>query len=185
MPLYTCDPAIELNGQTTNAFLSSLLTDEYMPVLEKHGFTHIDIEQWYPLHKVLAVVQEIHDGNNSMSRLISLGMAAANNIELPPEVLALSPIEFLKLYEKLYPTRHRNGEPGTVQVTVVDANTALITLGSDVPYPDDLMYGVFYAYAQRLTPRDSHSMLKYIENGQPRREFGGTQTVIQASVSAD
>lgn len=181
MPLFTCDPAIELNGHTTNAFLSSLLTDQFMPVVEKHGFATIDVEQWYPLHKVLALLADIYEGNDAMSRLVSIGMAAAENAQLPPEALALSPVQFMKAYEQMYPTRHRNGSPGLVEVTIADENSASITLDADVPYPDDVMYGVFYAYVRKLTPEGKHFVLRY-DDKQARREHGGTQTVMHLTV---
>ena len=181
MPLLTCDPAIELNGHSTNAFLSSLFTDQFMPLLEKHGFAEIDTADWYPLNNVLAVLSEIQEGDNVTSTFVSIGMAAAQNAPLPAEVQALSPVQFVKLYEQLYPTRHRNGSPGSITVEIINDETASITLDKDVPYPDDVMYGVIHGYARKLTPEGKISILRY-DDTQKRRELGGSETTMQLAV---
>lgn len=182
MPMFECDPGIELNGTTAYAFISSLLTEEFMPILVRHGLNRIDTEQWYPLSKVLDVLKVIHTGDNASARLISIGIAAVDNLDLSPEIKEMSPVQFMKLYEQVFPTRHRNGSPGKITVDVLDENTAIATLAEDVAYPDDVMYGVFYAYARHLTKEGRHFTLEYLNDEGPTREFGGTETRIKLTV---
>ncbi len=182
MPMFECDPSIELNGTTTYAFISSLLTEEFTPILARHGLDKIDTEQWYPLSKVLDVLKGIHDGDNASARMISIGIAAVDNLDLPPEIRKMSPVQFMKLYEQIFPTRHRNGSPGRISVDVLDENTAIATLAKDMAYPDDVMYGVFYAYARHLVKEGHHFTLEYLNDEGPTRESGGTETRIKLTV---
>lgn len=183
MPVFECDPAVELNGTTTSAFLSSILHSQFEDILAKHNLADVDPNAWYPLQDVLNVLKDIADMPGSMMSLVSIGMAAVDNLELPPEVTGLTPDRFLKLYEQLFPTRHRNGSAGTVRAETLGPDRASLILGDDVGYPDDVMYGVVYAYIRRLEPVTSFAV-EYAEDP-PRREEGGSETQIVVTWTAD
>jgi hypothetical protein len=177
MQNHTIDPTIELNGDTTYAFLSSINASEFAHILEKHGLNDIDRTQWYPLHKVLEVLSDIAHANNATTNLVSIGMAAVANAALPPGIEKITPEAFFKQYEQVYPTRHRNGSPGTVTATMVGDHKMHVILDAGVPYPDDTMYGVFYAYMRLL---DTHGgfTVAYPKD-RPRKAEGGSETVYE------
>ena len=177
MNTFQCDPNVELNGISVYGFLSSLTHDEYLDVLEKYGFSDIDRDAWYPLQKVLDVLYEILERPGARVTLVSISMAAVDNQELPPQVSSMSPDGFFKLYEQLYPTRHRNGEVGTVTADAVQPGLVQITMDSNVPYPDDVMCGVFYAYMRRLLRGTDASFSVSYDDARPRKGEGGSETV--------
>ena len=179
MPVFQCDPNVELNGHSAYAFLNSVLHSEFSEIVAQHGLNAINREAWYPVRDVLAVLEAIANTPNATVSLVSIGMAAAENVALPPEALSLTPDQFFVLYEQLYPARHRNGHAGTVRAAVLGPRAATLTLDADVPYPDDVMYGVLYAYIHRLEPVLDF-MLDYAP-GAPRRDQGGAETVLRVS----
>lgn len=175
MSKYPCDPNVELNGNTVQAFLTSLTHENYQHILKQHGFKNIDPDQWYPLQDVLDTLEAIETQGSGMMDLVAIGMAAANLSVIPPEIEAGPPHQFFKLYEQLYPTRHRNGDPGSITTEVHDEHHVTLTL--NVPYPDDMMYGLFYGFARRLSGPGNYFTTRYDED-HPRRELGGDRTII-------
>jgi hypothetical protein len=177
---YKCDPNVELNGNSARALLRSMLVDEYRHILKQYGLIEIDVEAWYPLQHILNVLSKIRQTGNAMMDFVSIGMAAAEHSILPPEVDQLSIQEFFKLYAQVYPTRHRNGDPGQMWVDVDENGNITITL--DNPYPDDLMYGMMYGFTRRFIPRGVSFTVTY-DTSQPRKEHGGDVTVIKVELS--
>jgi len=175
MPTYTCDPHVELNGHTARSFMINLRAEGMKPLLEKYGLANIDPEQWYPLRDVLAVLSELAGKGSSMFDFVSLGLAAAQVSPIPPEIEQLPLEQFLMMYEKIYPTRHRNGDAGTVRAEQLGERHVKMIF--DVAYPDDLMYGLMYGFARRFLPPDTRFRVKYDE-ATLRREQGGKETVI-------
>jgi hypothetical protein len=83
--------------------------------------------------------------------------------------------EFLFLYQKLYQTRHRNGDPGWIQAERMARGHVRMTL--KIPYPDDIFYGLFYGFATRFLARGVSRIIEY-DPDMPTREQGGDVTVI-------
>lgn len=175
---YTCDPDVELNGNSAKALLRSILSSEYMDVLERHGLIEIDEEQWYSLQDLLDVLGDINGNNNAMMEMVSIGMAAAENSIIPPEIAKMSVPEFLQTYARIYPTRHRNGDPGSMRVDVLDEKH--LKIYDYTPYPDDLFYGMMYGFVRRFNHSHETFTLHYDEN-QPRKSDGGKCNVILVS----
>lgn len=177
---YKCDPHVELNGNSTKALLRSMLVDEYRHILEKYSLADIDVEAWYPLQQILNVLAEIGRNKNAMMDFVSIGLAAAEYSMFPPEIEQVSIQEFFRLYQQVYPTRHRNGDAGQLWVDVAENGNITITL--DNPYPDDLMYGMMYGFARRFSPRNKSFAVSY-DTTQPRKNQGGDVTVIRIELS--
>jgi hypothetical protein len=177
MPRYTAfDPATEFNGTNVMAFVTNMQHEDIAEILERHGLTKIDPDQWYPLQKVLDVMSDIADrAENVSANFVSLGMAATlHGIEtLPAEVKALPLMDFLMLYGKIYPTRFRNGDPGTITATKVDDTHMVID--ARIPMPDDTLYGVFYGLARHFRAEGQRFTLAYDET-LPRHDTGGEFT---------
>ena len=174
MPSYQCDPNVELQGNTVQAFLKSLTHENYQHILEKYGLTHVDTQGWYRLQVVLDALAEIADQGGGMMDLVGIGMAAAEVSLIPPQAMEMPVYQFFKVYEQLYPTRYRNGDAGWISTDIVSERHVIIT--SNVPYPDDLWYGLLYGLAKRLSPPGARFVVKY-DSKQPRKEHGGDTTI--------
>lgn len=178
MPLFKCDPALELNGLTVSSLMVSTRNADIQPILEKYHLTNIDPTAWYPLQDVLNVLHDIANNSDSTVNLVSIGMAAgelgANNL---PAEMKDAPIEdIFAAYGKVYKMRHRNGDPGSISTEKLGPKHIAIIM-QDSPYPDDVYYGVFYAYARALLPTTSHFTVKY-DTSLPRQREGGEKTII-------
>lgn len=175
MPTYTCEPGLELNGHTFLSFFTNIQRGIIQPHLDRYGLSDVDPEGWYPLQTALDILTSIANDQGSMMNLVAIGVAAAEVSPLPPEVLQLSLEKFLFLYEKIYPTRHRNGNPGWVHVEKVAPGH--VKMICNVPYPDDIFYGLFYGFASRFLAPGVQRVIEYDEN-LPTKEQGGETTVI-------
>lgn len=173
--IYTCDPNLELAGHTAHALLESINRDNYFDILERHGFADIDETVWYPLQDLLNVMNDMNERGGTMMDFVSIGMVGGATSILPPQIECLSLREFFLSYGNTYQRIHRNGDAGEIQAAEVEENHLVLTL-LDVPYPDDMMYGVFYSYARRFA-RGAHFTVAY-DDELTRRDLGGDSTVV-------
>lgn len=175
MPHYTCDPNIQVTGTAIIPLFTNLEHEQIQPVLEKHKLDQIDQSQWYPVQKMLDVFSDISELPGSMFNFVAIGMAATEYgyDNLPPEMKTMSLDALLLTYSRIWQQRHRNTTSEMIKTEMVDPHHIRITVTT--PYPDDLMYGIFYAYARKLlkTP----FTVKYDDNV-VRRDEGGEVTVI-------
>jgi hypothetical protein len=177
MTTYTCDPNLEISGHTAHALLESINRDNYLDILERHGLADINENSWYRLQDILNVFSYMSQRGGAMMDFVSIGMAAAANSILPSEIQNLPLNKFLLAYAQRYQQQlHRNGDPGEIRVEILVGNHVVLAL-LDVPYPDDLMYGLFYGYARRLAHPGMHFTVQY-DDEITRRELGGEYTVI-------
>ncbi len=175
---YRCDPKLELNGQTARALLENINHDAMLPYLEEYGLDDIDSGAWYPAQHILDVMNTIAQGGNTMSHFVAIGIKAAELSPLTPELEQLPFATFMQRYADIYRQRHRNGDPGTIRVGEVEHNH--IRLVFDVPYPDDVMYGLVFGYARRLLPSSVRFTVFYDEDV-PTRDTGGEETIIHVT----
>jgi len=179
MTTYTCEPNLEIPGRTAHALLESINRDSYLPILERHGLADIDQNSWYRLQDLLNVLNDMNEQGGTMMDFVSIGMAAGANSILPPEMRDVPLNKFLPAYAQYYQQLHRNGFPGEILVETPADHHVVLTLLA-VPYPDDLMYGLFYSYARRLARPGMHFMVQY-DDELTRRELGGEYTVIHVT----
>ena len=171
------DPNVEINGRTASAFVVNLNHDDMHEVLVRHGFDNVDPTRWYNLQKLLDVLSDLSEDVNGMENLVALGMAAGQIglDNLPTEYKNAAAEQGLRAYcEAMYPARQRGGDAGTMTFAVESDNHYVIT--ARVPYPDDLMYGVLYAYLRYYKRPSQIFTLRYDDTVQ-RREKGGENTI--------
>lgn len=178
MPTYTCEPGLELNGQTARSLLENLNQDLMRPFLDAHGLDEVDPDAWYPLQDVLNVMNDIEAAGNATGSFVAIGVKAAELSPLPPEMEAMGFEQFMLIYADVYQQRHRNGYPGELVIESIDSNHILIHF--NVPYPDDVMYGLIFGYARRLMSARGFFTVYYDEDV-PTREQGGDETLIHAT----
>ncbi len=176
------DPKAELSGGTALAFLININHENIENILRAHHLENIDTERWYSLQSVLNVMSDISEGFDYGSNFVAIGLAAGElGIKmLPPSMANFTVEEFFIDYEKTYLARHRNGDVGWVKTEKLDDSHFIIR--TRTPYPDDVVYGVFYAYVRRFTPPGKRFVLRYDENA-PRHDEGGEETILHITLS--
>lgn len=177
------DPSIEINGRTASAFLTNILTDDMAPILPKHGLNQINPDAWYPVQSILDAMSDIADQIGTTSSLVSIGIAAGElgTETLPPAVQAMSLGDFFVQYEKIYQTRHRGGDSGYMRVAQPEANH--IVLHARTPYPDDVMYGVIYAYTRFFLNKAGKSFVVRYDQENPRKDDGAYETIMHIFIA--
>lgn len=178
MPQYTCDPNLEISGQTVLSLFHNANHENIKHLLNQHNFSNIDPDSWYSMQGVLALIKDIAETRGSTFNLVSIGIAAAQLGKLPPGTENMSLVEFFTLYEKLYQTRFRNGGGGWIKSEQVSDKHIKITFNG--PFPDDIFYGVFYGYARRILPEGTPVFFQYDEK-LPRADNGAEFTVVHAT----
>jgi len=180
MEIYTCDPNLEVMGFVPLAFFGNLDSDVLDPILRN---LRIDIRQfkpegWYKTQDVLDILRQLQEYEGTLFAYVAFGKRAAETASLPPEAASLPFVDFLVNFEKLFPARYRNGSPGYCRCQKVSDTCAILRY--QIPYPDDVFYGMFYGYARRLLPKGTHVTVSYESNDQ-RRDFGAQETVLRIS----
>ncbi len=175
------DPQSEMTGQSVQGMIKNLLHDDIAKVLARHHLDNIDPNAWYRLQDLLGVLNDVTgQGVNSTSIFVSIGMGAADlGYEgLPPQLKDISLEQFLAAYGARYRTLH-HGDVGYVNFEKVSDDHFVLT--TKVPYPDDMMYGVFYGFARHLKPKGKGVSVSY-DSQQPRRDEGGDVTIIHVKL---
>jgi hypothetical protein len=169
------DPNVEVIGQNLLSFMQNVEADAIRPILEKHGLTKINPEQWYPMQQWLDVLSDLSQQSGAMFNMVAIGAAISETAIMPPEVEQMSLEQFLLLINDVYQMQHRNGDAGHVKAERLGAKH--MCLEAYVPYPDDLEYGTAYGFARRFLPPQISFTVEY-DPDTPRRELGGDITLI-------
>ncbi len=174
-------PETELVGFTVLSLITNITHTEIRDILHRHGLAQVDPQQWYPLQQVLDVLSDVAAETDHTTNFVSIGMAAAEQSirHLPPEIEALSLEQFILLYPQIYKSRMRCGELGYIQTDKVSDTEFVITLRT--PFPDNVMYGLYYAFVRHFLPQRSAFTLKYDPQVTPRDE-GGEVTIMRLTV---
>jgi hypothetical protein len=160
---------------------ASIMHKDIAGILARHGLAKIDPNEWYPMQSVLDVMSDISMGENASAALISIGMAAAQaTYDGLSEELKQQPLgDFLASYSQIYPTRARNGDSGWIKVEKLSEAQFVVTM--KVPVPDDMFYGMFYAFTRLFRPKNKGFTVQYDDQVQ-RRDDGGDVTVMNIVV---
>lgn len=177
---YTCNPELQLLGQSARALIENINNDAVRPYLAQHDLNNIVPDGWYAMQDILNVFNALQEQNSAMADFVAIGMKAAELSPLPPELERMTFAQFMLLYaEKVYPARHRGSDPGIFAVDIVADNALTITLAN--VYPDDVMYGLVYGFARRFLAREDVDFIVEYDLEQPRCDEGGAQTLIHVT----
>ncbi len=172
---YSWDPHVELTGQTVRAFFANLNSDEIRPYLDEYGIHNVDPAGWYSLKDLLEIMNVIAQHEDAGYNFVAIGVSAADLSPLTPEVEHMPFSKFLEIYADIYHSRHRGGDAGRVEVEPVGSHHAALIL--QVPYPDDVMYGLIYGFARRILP-PGHGFMVYYDENTLHKDDGGAETII-------
>jgi hypothetical protein len=177
----TCPPGTETLGLLLSAFADNIQGDETRPVMEKHGMVNLAPMEWYPAQTLLDALNELGENPNTLFNFIAIGMGIGETVPMPPGVENPSLEQVLHLWDSLYQGLHRGGDAGKISIEKVN-DTYFKTYQNGL-YPDDMSYGVLYAYGKRFLPLGTHYSVFY-EPDSPSRDQGGEQTIISIQWSA-
>ncbi len=176
------DPNSEMSGLSVQSFVRNILHEDIAEILVRHGLNEIDPQKWYPVQKLLDVFSEVAaEGSNTSQVFVSVGMGAAElgYAAMPAQAKAKLTLEaFLSAYGNRLNELHR-GNVGYIQYEKIADGHYVMTW--KIPYPDDVMYGVFYGFTRLLRPSDKAFVLEY-DRDQPSSDNGGEMTVLHIYV---
>jgi hypothetical protein len=159
---FVAAPGGEVLGASMAALPVALKSTEIMPLLERHGFAHIDPEKWYPQQSVLNLYKDIDQGRSNVSdNLVAIGIKSVGVMSFPPEINTMEAV--LTAMTGSYAPFHRNIWPGEgTWGKFLGQGHAQITV--NVPYPDDVFYGYFWGVAKHYTPNGMRFRIAIVEN---------------------
>ncbi|MCU0466744.1 MAG: hypothetical protein MUF38_19525 [Anaerolineae bacterium] len=166
----TSHAASETLGVNFAAFVDNLMSEETRPVMEKYDIHNVNPHDWYPTQRLLAALNEIASQVNVTSNMIAIGMKIGEIVPLPPHMTSPTLPEVLMIWDDLYQALHRGPSSGEIKAERV-SDTHYKTIHS-VVYPDDMSYGILYAYGKRFLPRGT-AFKVYYDPAQPARDYGG------------
>jgi hypothetical protein len=173
----TCSPGAETLGLLLGGFSDNIQGAETRPILEKHGFFNLQPFEWYPVQMLLDALNELAESPNTMPNFVAIGMTIGEGVPLPPEMANPTLEDVLMIWNNLYQALHRSADVGGIKIEKV-SDTYFKTIQS-VVYPDDMSYGVLYAYGRRFLPPETPFIVFYDPDVTPRDQGGsGEATYI-------
>lgn len=166
----TCPPGTETLGTILSGFADNIQAVETRPIMEKYGFGNIDPFKWYPVKMLLDALNELAKNSNTMPNFVAIGMFIGENVPIPPEMENPTLEDVLMIWDDLYQGLHRGGDVGSIKIEKV-SDTYFKTRQAGL-YPDDMSYGVLYAYGRRFLPPGTHFTVFY-DPEVPPRDHGG------------
>lgn len=167
----------EVIGQVALEIQTAIGGENIYPIYERHGLTNVNPQAWYPMQNLLDVFNDFEARGGAMFDLVSVGMKTVENLVLPPEASSLPLLEMFQLSAQIYLLNSRGSNIGTIDCEALAPNHVKLTY--IVPMPSDFMYGIVYAFGRRFSAPGTPITVYYDEDI-PRREDGGTATIIHA-----
>ena len=172
----TCEPDIEVVGVGVLSMIENLRSEYVRPLMEKHGLTNVNPENWYPAQKYLDVLNDIYKNPNASTNFIAVGMKIAENVVLPPDMQNPTLPQILAMWDPVYKLQHRGDNIGGIEVQQL-SETSYRTIHRNI-YPDDLAYGVAYGWCKRFLPRGRSFNVRYEDIDNRKDKGGAEETVI-------
>lgn len=176
MPTYSdFSQDAEILGRPMLGLLENLTQESIRPILEEHNLIEIEPDRWYPMNTWVSVFMDLIERYNGAStELVSAGMAAIDKAALPPDINSIPYIAVVQGANDVYLMNIRGTDVGYMNCEVITPQHVILRCRT--PYPDDFVYGNFYAGARRFLPKGTQFTVSYDENNL-RRDQGGEETL--------
>lgn len=175
----TCDPAVEINGYTVQAYFHGSHEEVFRRAFKKYGITEIVVEKWYPVAPLLEVLYEIGSNPQTASSLVSLGVKIAEFGVEPTDLQKADLPLVLENWERHMYTNIRNGEVGHIRTEKI-SDTSYRIVQSNI-FPDDLCYGLAYGFARTHLPLGTNFKVWYEDYAHRIDNGDADETVICVS----
>lgn len=177
----TAPKNLELMGAMSNTFVENLQSAETRPVFEKYGLVDMDPNEWFSAQRFMDAVNELGQSVNLSANLIAIGMEVGKQMPTPENNANPTLSEMFYAWDGTYKALHRNhnNKIGGMQVEKISDRHYKMT--HTHIYPDDLIYGMTYAYCRRFLPKGAPFKV-YYEPDMPRMDEGdGEKTILHIS----
>ncbi len=155
----TCDPAVELSGQTLRAYIDNAQSELTRPIFAQHGIVKADPDQWYPLQPLLDVLYEVSNQFDGSASLVAIGVKIAEYGVEPTDLKKASLAQVLEGWDSHLYTNVRNGDVGHIHTEKVNDNLYKVTQQN--VFPDDLCYGLAFGFARSRLPLGTNFRVWY------------------------
>ncbi len=170
----TFGPDAEVFGAAMLAFVQSINFENFSAILQKHGLTQIEPNRWYPQQIWLDVFSDITNNPNATSNMVSIGMKVIETAPLDM-MEGVSFTDMMLGFSTSYTGSNRGADIGSIEAQVLGDKHILMV--DKTPYPDDFVYGAYYAMARKFLPPNTKFVVKF-DDDTPRREQGGEATLV-------
>ena len=174
---YIAPAHAETIGLLLQAFYDNLEESNTRPIMEEHGVVNLDPQKWYPTQMLLNALNDLKHNPGFRSSMTAIGLKTGETVPIPPDMKEPTLEKVIGIWDSLFQMLHRNGDVGCIRVEkVTDKHFKTI---HTVVYPDDMSYGILYAYGRRfLPPRIPFTV--YYDPDLPARDYGGEgkETII-------
>jgi hypothetical protein len=123
---------------------------------------------------LLDALNDLAAKGNVSANMTAIGMGIGQTVPIPPELPHPTLEQVLNIWNDLYQGLHRNADVGSIRIEKI-SDKHFKTIHS-VIYPDDMSYGVLYAYGRRFLPPGTY-FKAYYDAEVPARDYGGTGDV--------
>ncbi len=172
---YRYAPGAEVSGAAMTAIFNHYRREAVISSVRAHNMDELDPETWYPVDDFINLLKDWMEQPNSMTNLVSVGMAIIYHIEPSDEVQDLDAVQKLLLLGDFHTAHHRGSGVGSYTVRqVADRHIEFV---ENTVWPDDMIYGYLYGAAQRYLDHGSYFTLRY-DDQHKRQDFGGDSTLF-------
>jgi hypothetical protein len=163
-------PDVKLVGGVLLALQQETGVDDIKPLLQTYDLSEIDPNQWYPQQLLLDFYKAIAEMKfNSKQNLTGIGIQFMSTIPIDPKVKTFKEaIEFITASIGTY----NQNVPEEEKFTVPVYREGYAIVISNMPYPDDVLYGYIWAIAKRFCLSDGGFSVRYIDNPDPDQHPG-------------
>ncbi|MCE7947277.1 MAG: hypothetical protein DYG88_07595 [Chloroflexi bacterium CFX4] len=155
-PRIWVDPNTEIMGGMIMGIVQSMEHEAVLPMLRKHNLENLNPNHWYPLQTILNFYHDVANAEGGMFNLVAIGLKVAELYPLPPHVTTFG--QQLEMANELNRAAYRNGNCGEIITERLAETHYRVTM--HLPFPPDLLYGIWWGLAKRLVPNPSSLRVK-------------------------
>jgi hypothetical protein len=178
-------PEAETMGYVLTIYLHNLRSEDIAPILEKHGISSIEPDQWYPMQRALDIQRDIYTSDENVSeKLVAAGIQYAQTNPFPPEIKTISDVLYILSQAS---GRASRNTPDGYGFTLKVMSEKHLWMFSNTPYDDDGVYGLLWGLANRFKPETDLFVVRIIDNPDPETypgtcfdiKWGATQAEVE------
>jgi hypothetical protein len=172
---YRYAPQAEITGAAMTAIFNHYRREAVISSVKAHHMEDLEPETWYSVDDFIKLLSDWMTRPNSMTNLVSVGMAMIYHIEPSDDVQDLDAIQKLLRLGDFHMEHHRGSGVGKYNAQQVGEKH--IEFIEDTVWPDDMIYGYLYGAAQRYLEHGTYFTLSY-DSEHKRQDFGGNSTLF-------